>query len=167
MDKDPLQSVEEALQIDDLKQSMYHSALLLLMNDDSRLHVISEDLFNGEKGSVPHVRNAVDREIGTKDNPNYDTLRKYGVEAVKLSYKPDRDNKLESVDGETVIMAVQNTNGTEHILKMRVENSGHLEEIAATSTAKLVDGVYLSDESSQFDLEEMQRIADAIERADS
>lgn len=167
MDKDPLQSVEEALRIDDLKQSMYHSALLLLMNDESDLHTLSSDLVGGESGVAPHIRNAVDRKIDTINNPHYDTLRQYGIEAVRLSYKPDRANRLESVDGETVIMAVQNTNGTEHILKMRIENSGHLEEIAATATAKIGDGIYLSDEATQFDLEEMRRIADAIELADS
>ena len=109
----------------------------------------------------------MDRKIDIEGNPAYESLRKYGIKAVELWYKPDRDNRLESVDGETVIMTVQNSDDTEHILKMRIENSGHLEEIQATATTHTASGAYLSEDASRFDLDEMQRIANAIELADS
>jgi hypothetical protein len=167
MDKDPFLSVQEALTTDELKQRMYQSALLLLMSDHSDTHTFAYETLNDDDKSVAYVRNSVTRTIDVASDPAYEGIRRYGVKAVKLSYLPDRDNRLESVDGETVIMAVENTSGTEHILKMRIENSGHLEEIDATSTAKIYDGLYMSDDASVYDLEEMKRIADAIEVADS
>lgn len=167
MDKDPLQAVEEALKIDDLKQDMYRSALLLLMNNESDTHIVQKDLVGGKSGEVPFVRNDAHRKIDIEGEPGYESLRKYGLKAVELTYMPSPENTLDSLRGETVVMAVQYGNGDEHILKMRVENSDGVDEIEATASAHIANKVYLSDDASQFDLEEMQRIAEAVERADT
>lgn len=170
MDLDPtLRQTEAEFGFDNLKQHMYQSVLELLMSDESNTHVVGyEKLESSSDPEAPaaYVRHRVDRNIDTKNSDVYQNLSIAGIDTVSLNYVPDQNNRLDSLHGEFVTMAVGFNDGSSQMLKMRIRNSGHLEEIESVTVNEPKPGVYDSGDTKVDDLEFMSEIADEIRRAE-